>query len=93
MYAVMQIDLHGLTVNEALDVVESLLTTFKQNLHDKTRSQLMPCPRFFSLITGVGRHSVGGVPRIRPAVIKYLESNGYTFNETQAGVVVVKLRP
>lgn len=30
---------------------------------------------------GVGKHSVGGVARILPAVVRYLTDTGYSFRE------------
>lgn len=33
------------------------------------------------VVTGVGRHSVGGVARILPAVVRYLTEAGFNFSE------------
>lgn len=33
------------------------------------------------VIVGLGRHSVGGVARILPAVVRYLTEAGYNFKE------------
>src|SRR5262249_13810461 len=52
-----------LQVKEALDVVQSLL-----ELHHSTSP---PVARVLTLITGIGKHSIGGVARLRPAVYQY----------------------
>jgi hypothetical protein len=36
---------------------------------------------YLQVIVGVGRHSVGGVARILPAVVHYLTDAGYSFRE------------
>ena len=43
------------------------------------------------VVTGVGRHSIGGRARILPAVVRYLTEAGYRFNELphNAGVLDV----
>ncbi len=33
------------------------------------------------VVTGVGRHSAGGVARILPAVVRYLTEAGFAFSE------------
>lgn len=33
------------------------------------------------VIVGLGRHSIGGVARILPAVVRYLTDAGYNFRE------------
>ena len=43
------------------------------------------------VVTGVGRHSIGGRARILPAVVRYLTEAGYRFEENKhnAGVLDV----
>lgn len=45
------------------------------------------------VVTGVGKHSLGGVPRILPAVVRYLTDAGYRFREepNNPGVICVML--
>jgi hypothetical protein len=48
--------------------------------------------KLLSIVTGVGNHSVGGKPRIKPAVESLLNEEGYRFNKPEPGVIVVELR-
>lgn len=43
------------------------------------------------VITGVGKHSINGRPKILPAVVRYLSDAGYRFTETlgNSGVLEV----
>ena len=43
------------------------------------------------VITGVGKHSLNGRPKILPAVVRYLSDAGYRFTETlgNSGVLEV----
>ncbi|XP_045074871.1 NEDD4-binding protein 2 [Coregonus clupeaformis] len=79
------LDLHGLHVEEALlhlsQVLEKKTTEWQQGV---CRSQL-------SVITGRGNHSQGGVARIRPAVIDYLNTQHYRFTEPKPGLLLVCL--
>ncbi len=45
------------------------------------------------VITGMGRHSQGGVARILPAVLRYLTEAGYNFSEehNNPGVICIVL--
>ena len=50
----------------------------------------MPLPQ---VVTGVGRHSQGGIARILPAVVRYLGEAGFAFSEepNNPGVICVLL--
>lgn len=45
------------------------------------------------IITGVGKHSINGRPKILPAVVRYLSDAGYRFTETlgNSGVLEVNI--
>lgn len=59
------IDMHGVDVRSAVQFVKSLIDTCCGAGHYKN----------FSLIVGVGNHSIGNIPRLKPALLKYLQSN------------------
>jgi hypothetical protein len=48
--------------------------------------------KYITVITGVGRHSVGGQAKIKPAVEKFLAEEGYSFRALHAGCVRVNLK-
>ncbi|KAJ7146414.1 hypothetical protein C8R44DRAFT_757377 [Mycena epipterygia] len=59
-----QIDLHGLRVDEAKSRVDAIII-----LED-----LSPNPVPFRFIVGKGRHNGDGRPRLRPALLEYIEA-------------------
>lgn len=62
--ALLQIDLHGLHVSEALEKVRAHLALCRQHGVERT-----------TIITGRGLHSVDGVAKIRPMVEQLLREN------------------
>uniref|UniRef100_A0A4W3IM91 Smr domain-containing protein n=1 Tax=Callorhinchus milii TaxID=7868 RepID=A0A4W3IM91_CALMI len=80
------LDLHGLHVNEALYHLKNVLL---EKLHEH---QQKGGKSFLSVITGRGNHSQGGVARLKPAVIEYLNSQNFRFKEPQPGVIHVLLK-
>eukprot|EP00898_Chlorokybus_atmophyticus_P008414 jgi/Chlat1/8574/Chrsp82S09231 len=72
-----KLDLHGLTVAEALDTLEKYL--------DKL--SCLGATMTLSVITGVGKHSVNGRARILPSVLNFLKDHQMKWFMPQAGVV------
>ena len=77
------IDLHGLRVKVAVDLISELLLTHSIELSRK-RSH-------FFIVTGRGVHSSGGVAKIKPCIEKYLRKHNYQFTETNPGILKVDL--
>jgi len=73
-----QMDLHGLTVNQAeakvkerLDIVDSDLTSGRLNV--------------LTVIVGAGHHSEKGQPKIKPAIMELLRQRGYPVKVDDTG--------
>lgn len=66
------LDLHQFSVKVALGYVYLFLTTTNK--------------RQVRIITGKGKHSPNGEPKIKPAVEKFLERNKYDFKEAPNGL-------
>lgn len=75
-----QLDLHGLQTEEAMGF-----------LQDYMANAVCKFPSV-SIITGRGLHSTGGVPKIKPAVISYLQEQCFVFTEANPGMLLVHLR-
>ncbi|KAI5840516.1 smr domain-containing protein [Morchella snyderi] len=76
------IDLHGLYVEEAEEILETRLRAARQRGDDHIH-----------VIVGKGNHSAGGVTKIKPAVEKLLRAQGLQFNSEQnEGRILVQLR-
>eukprot|EP00656_Telonema_subtile_P027496 TRINITY_DN2959_c0_g1_i3.p1 TRINITY_DN2959_c0_g1~~TRINITY_DN2959_c0_g1_i3.p1 ORF type:complete len:985 (-),score=256.33 TRINITY_DN2959_c0_g1_i3:2120-5074(-) len=73
-----QIDLHGLTVSEAVETTANYLNLCKSMKHRG----------ILKIITGKGLHSEGGVPKIKPAIEDWLQSNRFNFLSSPNGGVV-----
>ncbi|XP_021340102.1 uncharacterized protein LOC110441305 isoform X2 [Mizuhopecten yessoensis] len=82
------VDLHGLHVDEAIEALERIIPEREEDLMaypDKRKQHLV-------IITGRGSHSKGGIARIRPAVLRFLVTNGYKFSEIYKGCFKVLLK-
>jgi len=77
------VDLHGLQVPEALQLLRSLI--------QKALARSDRQPVCLTVITGVGHHSVRGRGKLREAVRHLLSSNGHVFSEPQDGQFKVQL--
>ncbi|KAG9099775.1 hypothetical protein FRC07_010496, partial [Ceratobasidium sp. 392] len=77
------IDLHGLTVNQSLEIVrEGVNAWWSSAGAGSTPSAPL------QIITGQGRHSKGNVPVIAPAVMKLLEKEGWRAHKREGTVYV-----
>ena len=73
-------DLHNLHVEEALQVLQEVLIEKEQQMRRPPRHGMTPSPaqnRYLEVVTGRGRHSQGGVAKLKPAVARFLEQKGY----------------
>uniref|UniRef100_A0A7M5UC46 Smr domain-containing protein n=1 Tax=Clytia hemisphaerica TaxID=252671 RepID=A0A7M5UC46_9CNID len=73
------IDLHGLHVGEAINALKNFLEN----------AQMISRHREVEVITGRGNHSIGGVSKIRNAVINYLRRGNFRYRMMNAGGSVV----
>jgi len=80
----LKFDLHGLHVQEALD----LFTEELESLQEEEKSE-----RVLEVIPGAGHHSKGGEghAKLKPAVLKFLKDEGLEVHEHNAGSVFVNL--
>ena len=77
------LDLHGVTVQEAVRIASVRVTRWWESLDDSKY-----IPKGYRIITGVGRHSRDRMPRIGPAVGKQLTREGWKL-EVGQGVLTV----
>ncbi|KAK3100471.1 hypothetical protein FSP39_020574 [Pinctada imbricata] len=81
------IDLHGLHVDEAKTILQQVIERRELELQhhpDKRKRQLF-------IITGRGNHSRGGIARIKPAVINFLQQGQYRFTQVHQGMLKLQL--
>ena len=80
-----RLDLHGMHVPEALSVLRRHCATLAGLAH--------PSGVLLQVVTGWGRNSSSGVPRVRPAVLEWLASNSHHHREdvNNAGMVYILL--
>ncbi|PWN48482.1 hypothetical protein IE53DRAFT_319303 [Violaceomyces palustris] len=78
------IDLHGVTVHEALTIVRENVTQWYSRPGSKS---IAP----FKIITGVGRHSPHQIAVLKPAVAKMLEREGWRIEvDHHRGIITVR---
>ncbi|KAG1679448.1 hypothetical protein FOA52_007740 [Chlamydomonas sp. UWO 241] len=81
-----KVDLHALHVDEAIAKLQSHLTTMSQMVRDQG------CMVVLSVITGRGKHSKDGDPKVLPAVREFLDTEGHPYSE-RVGCIDVELAP
>lgn len=69
------LDLHGVFVMDGVRIAKQRVWNWWNNLGER-RSALAK-DNGFTVVTGVGKHSVGGVSRLRKAVGLYLKNDGW----------------
>jgi len=85
-YQTHKLDLHGLHVDEALQLFKQIEEDFFEgNRRIKAKS--------IEIITGYGKNSVygGGHAKIRPAIVRYLQQRNYKYSEPNRAVILVCL--
>ncbi len=94
-----KLDLHGFMVNSAVECCRRVLADWWNDeiqsrvYHgDNLRSEKCLRVEDFVLVTGRGLHSSGGKAKIKPAVKKFLHSNGYLFDEDNSYLIVTGRR-
>lgn len=77
------IDLHGLRVQEALDILDEYLerANAQAQMTGVANAKL-------EVITGRGVHSVRNIPILKPAVDKHLRERGLRYSELEGGFIV-----
>ncbi|OWB76676.1 hypothetical protein B5S32_g831 [[Candida] boidinii] len=89
------IDLHELTVSQARSLCEKFVNDWwNEELRERELNgnsskisktiYLQP----ITIATGRGLHSAGGIPKIRIAISKYLDSSGYRYTDTGSTIIV-----
>lgn len=82
------VDLHGVTVREALSIVQDEL-----NAWWGLPSSSAAAKRSLTIVTGAGKHSPGQVAVLTPSVAKFLSREGWKADVDRArGVIVVRGR-
>jgi hypothetical protein len=82
------IDLHGVFVMDGVRIARTKLWGWWNELEPEGRKDLARKGGGFTVVTGIGRHSEGGVSRMRQAVGAYLKNDGWKF-ETLTGKFLV----
>ncbi|XP_053604494.1 uncharacterized protein LOC128671769 isoform X2 [Plodia interpunctella] len=84
------IDLHYLRVSEALESLDLFLDSHISKLRESQANIRSMGSRQLYLITGRGRHSLGG-PRIKPAVRRRLQERGLPCRERNPGLLCARV--
>jgi len=81
------IDLHGLHVSEALQILSQIIQSEKQELERDERNV-----RTLNVITGVGRNSAKGKAKVKPAVEAFLKREGYRIKTLSPGDLQITIK-
>lgn len=94
-----KIDLHALTVRNALQALNSCLNYWwDQEMHlrnvENTKFDFTGLRHVdpFVIITGRGLHSAGGIPKVKNATVTFLRQNGFKFEENTSIITVLGKR-
>jgi hypothetical protein len=85
-------DLHGLLVQEAIEIVDSIL-----QYYIKCHSNYSACSSRLKrinvhFVVGLGRHSANGLPKLKPALMRFLKSQSFkTISDVHSGEICVQL--
>ncbi|KAK6512238.1 hypothetical protein TWF481_001129 [Arthrobotrys musiformis] len=79
------LDLHGVTVQQALKIVNERVTSWWVRTNSNDSRAVTP----FNIITGVGTHSRGGQSRLGPAVSKMLIKGNWKIEVRPGNVTVL----
>lgn len=71
------IDLHGVTVLDGVRIAKHRVWQWWDNLGEEGRARVSKNDEGFTVVTGVGHHSAGGVSRLRQAVGAALKNDGW----------------
>ena len=85
-----KIDLHGVTVQDGLRISLQKVQSWWQNLGEFRSRKAKENP--FTIITGVGKHSAGGVSQLRRAIVPALLQDGWKLEIGTAGFDIVGRR-
>ncbi|XP_046384863.1 uncharacterized protein LOC124155181 isoform X2 [Ischnura elegans] len=93
------LDMHSMKVAEAVTVMNAFLDTHIECLRadqtrlptDSLRKSIPTKTKTLFLVTGRGLNSLGGIPRIKPAVEKQLEMRGVRYEEMNPGLLRVTI--
>jgi len=80
------IDIHGLFVKEAIELVSSIIEYYQQEVVEGRARATGNCSSAIRLIVGKGIHSAGGKAKLGPAVARYLGTCGILCTETEGEV-------
>ena len=73
------IDLHGVTVLDGVRIAKHRVWQWWDNLGEEGRARVSRNDAGFTVVTGIGLHSAGGVSRLRQAVGAALKNDGWKF--------------
>jgi DNA-nicking Smr family endonuclease len=77
-----QMDLHGLTVEEAERFVNQRLDKVKSRLQNNNTGFVL------EIITGIGNHSTNHVAKIKPAIMDLLRDRGFQYSLDETGGII-----